>query len=97
MYPYLVTSNMYFSLIWFYLKPTEACQTKANKRKRTGITGITSTIGRNTVYGSGRAANKKLIPILRYLFKIKKTLTRLYNKLFKELVKFSLKSVIKYL
>jgi len=63
---------MYFSLIWFYLKPTEACQTKANKRKRTGITGITSTIGRNTVYGSGRAANKKLIPILRYLFKIKK-------------------------
>ena len=30
-----------------YLKPTAACQTKANARNNTGIAGITSTIGRN--------------------------------------------------
>jgi hypothetical protein len=48
-----------------YLKPTDACQTKANKRNRTGIAGITSTIGRNAVYGSGKADSKKLISIIR--------------------------------
>ena len=32
-----------------YLKPTEACQTKASKRNITGIAGITSTIGRKAV------------------------------------------------
>ena len=32
---------------------------KANKRKSTGITGITSTIGRNAAYGSGSADSKK--------------------------------------
>lgn len=47
-----------------YLKPTDACQTKANAKNRTGIEGITSTIGRNTPYGSGRAASKKFISIL---------------------------------
>ena len=44
-----------------YLKPTAACQTKAKSKKNTGIAGITSTIGRNAVYGSGRAASKKFI------------------------------------
>ena len=33
---------------YFYLNPTEACQTNASKRKNTGIAGIMSTIGRNT-------------------------------------------------
>ena len=47
-----------------YLKPTAACQTNANKRKNTGIAGITSTIGRNAVYGSGNADNKKLISMI---------------------------------
>ena len=47
-----------------YLKPTDACQTNANKRNKTGIEGITSTIGRNTVYGSGKADSKKLISII---------------------------------
>jgi len=47
-----------------YLKPTEACQTNANRRKNTGIAGITSTIGRNAVYGSGKADNKKLISMI---------------------------------
>ena len=47
-----------------YLKPTEACQTKANKRNITGIAGMTSTIGRKAVNGSGKADNKKLISII---------------------------------
>jgi|TARA_B110000046_G_scaffold167737_1_gene185610 hypothetical protein len=46
-----------------YLNPTDACQTNASKRKNTGIAGITSTIGRNAVYGSGKADSKKLISI----------------------------------
>ena len=53
---------LYVSII--YLKPTDACQTKASKRKNTGIAGITSTIGRNAVYGSGKADNKKLISMI---------------------------------
>jgi hypothetical protein len=31
-----------------YLNPTAACQTKANNKKNTGITGNTSTIGLKT-------------------------------------------------
>jgi hypothetical protein len=49
-----------------YLKPTDACQTKANNKKNTGIAGITSTIGRKAVYGSGKADSKKFTPILKY-------------------------------
>jgi hypothetical protein len=48
----------------FYLKPTEACHTNANARNNTGIAGITSTIGRNATYGSGRADSKKFTSIL---------------------------------
>jgi len=47
-----------------YLNPTDACQTKANKRNITGIAGITSTIGRKAEYGSGKADSKKLISII---------------------------------
>ena len=54
-------SKHYIPLV--YLKPTAACQTKARSKNNTGIAGITSTIGRNTVYGSGRAATKKFISI----------------------------------
>jgi hypothetical protein len=32
-----------------YLKPTAACQTKANNKNITGIAGIMSTIGRKAV------------------------------------------------
>ena len=66
-----------------YLKPTDACQTKANKRNRTGIAGITSTIGRNAVYGSGKADSKKLISIVSITsLVLKKILIRLYNNLY---------------
>ena len=63
----------YFKIIYMfklgqkhYLKPTDACQTKANNKKNTGIAGITSTIGRKAVYGSGKADSKKFTPILKY-------------------------------
>lgn len=36
-----------------YLKLTAACHTKASNRKKTGITGITSTIGLKIAYASG--------------------------------------------
>jgi hypothetical protein len=49
-----------------YLKPTEACHTNANAKNSTGMAGITSTIGRNAVYGSGRADSKKFTSILRF-------------------------------
>lgn len=40
----------------FYLKPTAACQTNASKRKNTGITGATSTMGLKIAYASGSLA-----------------------------------------
>ena len=46
-----------------YLKPIEACQTKANNRKNTGITGATSIIGLKTAYASGNLANNKFSAI----------------------------------
>ena len=36
---------MYYTIQFFYLKPTLACQTKANKKNNTGITGIISVSG----------------------------------------------------
>jgi hypothetical protein len=39
--------------MYFYLKPTEACQTKANNRKKIGIDGKTSTTGLKIAYASG--------------------------------------------
>ena len=56
----LLKNGLYF----FYLKPTAACQTKANKRKSTGIAGIISTIGRNAAYASGRYDIRKFTFIL---------------------------------
>ena len=37
-----------------------ACHTKANSKKKTGITGKTSTIGLNATYATGNRANNKL-------------------------------------
>ena len=48
----------------YYLNPTDACHTKANSRKNTGIAGITSTIGRNAAYASGRYDIRKFTFIL---------------------------------
>jgi len=41
-----------------YLKPTAACQTKANNKNKTGIIGKRSTIGLNTSNASGNFASK---------------------------------------
>jgi len=59
-------NGLFNNLILDYLKPTAACQTKANKRKSTGITGITSTIGRNAAYASGKYDSKKFTSIFYY-------------------------------
>ena len=53
------------SKLIFYLNPTAACQTKANSKKNTGITGATSTIGLKIAYASGNLANRK-IPSIFY-------------------------------
>lgn len=37
-----------------------ACHTKANNKKKTGMTGNTSTIGLNTTYASGKRDNNKV-------------------------------------
>ena len=67
---------------FLYLNPTAACHTNANRRKSTGIAGITSTIGRNAAYASGRYDIKKftfilLLTLYTILQKIK-YLRRLY-------------------
>jgi hypothetical protein len=51
----------------FYLKLTEACQTKANSKNNTGITGKTSTIGSKGAYASGNFAKIKAIEFKRVL------------------------------
>lgn len=60
-----------------YLKLTDACQTKANKINKTGITGKTSTIGEKGAYASGSFAtisaldineNKCVIRVLLIIF-----------------------------
>ena len=37
-----------------------ACHTNANNKKKTGITGNTSTIGLKTTYASGKRDNNKV-------------------------------------
>ena len=49
------------SQIWLYRKLTDACQTKANNKKKTGITGNTSTMGSNGAYASGNFASIRSI------------------------------------
>ena len=43
-----------------YLNPIAACHTNANNKKKTGITGNTSTIGLKTTYASGKRDNNKV-------------------------------------
>ena len=45
-----------------------ACQTNANSKKKTGITGKTSTIGLKTTNASGKRDNNKVsMIILKFL------------------------------
>ena len=44
-----------------YLKLTEACQTKANSKKSTGMIGNTSTRGSKGAYASGNFASNRAI------------------------------------
>jgi hypothetical protein len=50
-----------------YRKLTEACQTKANSKKNTGITGKTLTIGSKSAYASGNFASNRAISYI-YIF-----------------------------
>ena len=43
-----------------YLNPIAACHTNANSKKKTGITGNTSTIGLKITYASGKRDNSKV-------------------------------------
>jgi len=43
-----------------YLNPIAACQTNASNKKKTGITGNTSTIGLKIIYASGKRDNNKV-------------------------------------
>ena len=47
----------------FYLKPTEACQTKASSKKKIGIDGKTSITGLKTTYASGSLETRIVIII----------------------------------
>ena len=44
-----------------------ACHTKANNKKKTGMTGKTSTIGLKTTYASGKRDNNK-VSISKYIY-----------------------------
>ena len=44
-----------------------ACQTNANNKKKTGITGNTSTIGLKTMYASGKRDINK-VSISKYIY-----------------------------
>ena len=52
--------------IYSYLKPIAACHTKASNKKKTGITGNTSTIGLKIIYASGKRDNSKVSIIIKY-------------------------------
>lgn len=60
-----------------YLKLTEACQTKAKRINKTGITGNTSTSGENGAYASGSFASNiaKDVIIVPFILKIKLTIS----------------------
>jgi hypothetical protein len=44
---YIIKSILQY-IVYFYLKPTEACQTKASSKKKIGIDGKTSITGLKT-------------------------------------------------
>ena len=43
-----------------YLNPIAACHTKASNKKKTGITGSTSTMGLKATYASGKRDSNKV-------------------------------------
>jgi len=53
--------------VYFYLKPTLACQTKANKKKSTGMAGITSAKGPNIAKTPGNLLINKVSIKVKYL------------------------------
>ena len=59
-----------------------ACHTKANNKKKTGITGNTSTIGLKATYASGKRDNNKVsISKLIFLDKVSKINNSRFNNI----------------
>ena len=50
-----------------YLNPIAACHTKASNKKKTGITGSTSTMGLKATYASGKRDNNK-VSISKFIY-----------------------------
>ncbi len=59
---------IYDRLVFFYLKLTAACQTKAKRINSTGITGIKSIIGAKGAYASGSFASNIAKDVIIDLF-----------------------------
>jgi len=55
---------MYYTIQFFYLKPTLACQTKANKKNNTGITGIISVSGLKIAKAPGNLLIKNVSTVM---------------------------------
>jgi hypothetical protein len=55
----------------FYLKLTEACQTKAKRINKTGMIGSMSTIGEKGAYASGSFASNIAKDVIIILFILK--------------------------
>ena len=58
-----------------------ACHTKANNKKKTGITGNTSTIGLKTTYASGKRDNNKVSIINNIFLKFYKSNNIRFNNI----------------
>jgi hypothetical protein len=59
--------KFYLNKKYSYLKPTDACQTKASNRKNKGIAGNTSTIGLNAAKASGNLETR-IVVIISIIF-----------------------------
>jgi hypothetical protein len=57
-----------YKFCFFYLKLTAACQTKAKRMNKTGITGIKSIIGAKGAYASGSFATNIAKDVIIYFF-----------------------------
>jgi len=63
---YIIIHRFIWLYVLNYLNPIAACHTNASNKKKTGITGNTSTIGLKTTYASGKRDNNKVSIINRF-------------------------------
>jgi len=58
--PFFLIKFLLNNYFFIYLKPTLACQTKANKKNKTGITGSMSVSGPKIAKAPGNLVNKNV-------------------------------------